>query len=64
VERKQVTVPGVIRMKRKGNKIAMVSVYDYPTARLADMAGADIILVGDSLGMVILGYDTTLPVTM
>jgi 3-methyl-2-oxobutanoate hydroxymethyltransferase len=64
VERKQVTVPGVILMKRKGNKIAMVSVYDYPTARLADQAGADIILVGDSLGMVILGYDTTLPVTM
>jgi 3-methyl-2-oxobutanoate hydroxymethyltransferase len=64
VEDRKVTVPGVIRMKRKGKKIAMVSVYDYPTARLADEAGADIILVGDSLGMVILGYETTLPVTM
>jgi 3-methyl-2-oxobutanoate hydroxymethyltransferase len=64
VERKKVTVPGIIRMKRKGKKIAMLSVYDYPTARLADEAGADIILVGDSLGMVLLGYETTLPVTM
>ena len=64
MERKKVTVPGVIRMKRKGKKIAMLSVYDYPTARLADEAGVDIILVGDSLGMVILGYETTLPVDM
>ena len=64
MERKQVTVPGVIKMKRKGVKIAMVSVYDYPTARLADRAGVDILLVGDSLGMVMLGYETTLPVTM
>jgi 3-methyl-2-oxobutanoate hydroxymethyltransferase len=64
VEDRKVTVPSVIRMKRKGKKIAMVSVYDYPTARLADEAGTDIILVGDSLGMVILGYETTLPVTM
>jgi len=64
VERKKVTVPGVIRMKRKGKKIAMLSVYDYPTARLADAAGVDIILVGDSLGMVVLGYETTLPVDM
>jgi 3-methyl-2-oxobutanoate hydroxymethyltransferase len=64
VERKKVTVPGVIRMKRKGKKIAMLSVYDYPSARLADEAGADIILVGDTLSMVLLGYDTTLPVTM
>lgn len=64
MERKKVTVPGVIRMKRKGKKIAMVSIYDYPTARLADEAGVDIILVGDSLGMVLLGYETTLPVGM
>lgn len=64
MERKKVTVPGVIRMKRKGKKIAMLSVYDYPTARLADAAGVDIILVGDSLGMVVLGYETTLPVDM
>jgi 3-methyl-2-oxobutanoate hydroxymethyltransferase len=64
VEQKKTTVPGVIRMKSKGKRIAMLSVYDYPTARVADEAGVDIILVGDTLGMVLLGYDTTLPVTM
>jgi 3-methyl-2-oxobutanoate hydroxymethyltransferase len=64
MERKKVTVPVVMAMKRKGKRIAMLSVYDYPTARLADQAGIDIILVGDTLGMVILGYETTLPVTM
>ena len=64
MERKKKTVPGIIRMKRKDKKIAMLSVYDYPTALLADEAGVDIILVGDRLGMVILGYETTLPVTM
>ena len=63
MERKKVTVPGIIAMKRKGKRIAMLSIYDYPTARLADRAGVDIILVGDTLGMVILGYETTLPVT-
>ncbi len=58
------TVPGVIALKRKGKRIAMLTSYDYPTARLADEAGVDIILVGDTLGMVMLGYETTLPVTM
>jgi 3-methyl-2-oxobutanoate hydroxymethyltransferase len=51
-------------MKRKGKKIAALTSYDYPTARAADEAGADIILVGDSLAMVMLGFETTLPVTM
>jgi 3-methyl-2-oxobutanoate hydroxymethyltransferase len=51
-------------MKRKGKRIAALTSYDYPTARVADEAGVDIILVGDSLGMVLLGYETTLPVTM
>lgn len=51
-------------MKRKGEKIAFVTAYDYPFALLADRAGMDMILVGDSLGMTVLGYDTTLPVTM
>lgn len=64
MERKKVTVPGVIGMKRKGKRIAALTSYDYPTARVADEAGVDIILVGDSLGMVLLGYETTLPVTM
>jgi 3-methyl-2-oxobutanoate hydroxymethyltransferase len=51
-------------MKRRGEKIAMVSAYDYPMAQLADKAGMDVILVGDTLAMVVLGYETTLPVTM
>lgn len=50
--------------KRNGTKIAMITAYDYPTARLVDEAGVDMILVGDSLGMVVLGYDSTIPVTM
>lgn len=64
VDRKKVTVPRIIRMKRKEKRIVMLSVYDHPMARLADEAGVDIILVGDTLGMVILGYETTLPTTM
>ncbi|MGG0812515.1 3-methyl-2-oxobutanoate hydroxymethyltransferase [Paenibacillus alvei] len=51
-------------MKQKKEPIAMVTAYDYPTARLAEEAGVDIILVGDSLGNVVLGYDSTLPVTI
>jgi 3-methyl-2-oxobutanoate hydroxymethyltransferase len=51
-------------MKRDGIPISMVTAYDYPSARLAEEAGVDAILVGDSLGNVVLGYDTTLPVTL
>ena len=51
-------------MKRAGEKIPMVTAYDYTAARIADAAGIPIILVGDSLGMVVLGYDSTIPVTM
>ena len=58
------TAPQVAALKGKHEKIAVVTAYDYPTARLVDEAGAEVILVGDSLGMVVLGYDTTLPVTM
>jgi 3-methyl-2-oxobutanoate hydroxymethyltransferase len=64
VEAKKMTVPGLVAMKRKGVRIAAISTYDYPMAKLADGAGIDVILVGDSLAMVVLGYETTLPVTM
>ncbi len=59
-----VCVPDLLRMKQRGEKIAMLTAYDFPTARQVDAAGADIVLVGDSLGMVVLGYESTLPVTM
>lgn len=60
----RLTIDDLKRKKRDGEKIAMITAYDYPSARLVDEAGADIILVGDTLGMVVLGYDTTIPVTM
>lgn len=57
--------PGDIRaMKRRGERIPMLTAYDYPTARLLDAAGIPVILVGDSLGTTVLGYETTIPVTM
>ena len=62
--RPKVTVRTFREMKQRGEKITSVTAYDYPTARLADEASIDLILVGDSLGMVVLGYDTTIPVTM
>src|SRR6188768_3880951 len=51
-------------MKQRGEKIAMLTAYDYPTARLLDEAGVDVLLVGDSVGMVVLGYPDTTLVTM
>jgi 3-methyl-2-oxobutanoate hydroxymethyltransferase len=51
-------------MKQKGEKITMLTAYDYTTARIVDEVGVPLILVGDSLGMVVLGYDSTLPVTL
>ncbi len=60
----QVTLATLARKKARGEKIAMLTAYDYPTALLVDAAGVDLTLVGDSLGMEELGYDTTLPVTM
>ena len=62
--RKPVTLPMLRRMKAKGQKITMVTAYDATFARMIDEAGADILLVGDSLGMVVQGLDTTLPVTV
>ena len=64
MERKKVTIAGLIQKKAKGQKITMMTAYDYPTGSLVDQSGIDTILVGDSLGMVVLGYDSTVPVTM
>src|SRR5258706_9266176 len=61
---KPVRVPDLRAMKERGEKIAVWTAYDFRMARLLDRAGMDIILVGDSLGMVVLGYDNTLPVTL
>ncbi len=60
----RVTIDQIRQMKPKGNKIAMLTAYDYTTARIVDEVGIPIILVGDSLGMVVLGYGSTIPVTM
>lgn len=60
----RLSVTDILQRKACGEKITVLTAYDYPTARALDDAGVDIILVGDSLGMVILGYDTTLPVTV
>ena len=60
----RVTINQIKAMKPKGEKIVMLTAYDYPTARLVDEAGIPLILVGDSLGMVVLGYESTIPVTM
>ena len=58
------TVRKIQEKADKGEKLVMVTAYDYPSACLAEQAGVDMILIGDSLGNVILGYDTTIPVTM
>lgn len=63
-ERNKVSVITLKKMKKEGEKAALLSIYDYPNARLADRAGLDIIIVGDSLGMTVLGYKNTLPVSM
>ena len=63
-ERKRMTLPGLIAKAAEGTPITWLTCYDYPTAVLQDQAGVDMILVGDSLGMTMLGYDSTLPVTM
>jgi 3-methyl-2-oxobutanoate hydroxymethyltransferase len=64
MDKKKVTLSDLQRKKDQGRKISMMTAYDYPSARLVDDAGIDTILVGDSLGMVVLGYDSTVPVTM
>ena len=64
MERKKVTIPDILKMKEGGRKITKVNLHDYPTAVLADRAGIDIVMIGDSIGMVVLGYENTIPVTM
>ena len=58
------TVRQLAEMKERGERIPMITAYDYTTAALADSAGIPVVLVGDSLGMVVLGYESTIPVTM
>lgn len=53
-----------LKMKENDEKIVMLTAYDFPAAKQAEKANVDMILVGDSLGMVVLGYDSTVPVTM
>lgn len=60
----KVTVPEIISRKKDHKKISMITAYDFPSAVASDEAGVDMILVGDSLGMVVLGYENTLKVTM
>jgi 3-methyl-2-oxobutanoate hydroxymethyltransferase len=63
-ERKKVTLPTLFKKVADGQPITMLTCYDYPTAYFQEQAGIDMILVGDSLGMTMLGYESTLPVTM
>jgi 3-methyl-2-oxobutanoate hydroxymethyltransferase len=63
-ERQHVTVPRLAEMKDAGDRIVMVTAYDYPSAQIADEAGVDVVLVGDTAAMVVLGHDATTPVGM
>ena len=63
-ERKKMTIPALFKKVAEGTPITWLTCYDYPTAFMQEQAGIDMILVGDSLGMTMLGYDSTLPVTM
>ncbi len=63
-ERKKVSLPDLFDKAGRGDPITMLTCYDFPTATFQEQAGIDMILVGDSLGMTMLGYDSTLPVTM
>ncbi len=60
----RITINQIKEMKQKGEKITMLTAYDYATAKIVDEVGIPLILVGDSLGMVVLGYESTIPVTM
>ncbi|MFN4034275.1 MAG: 3-methyl-2-oxobutanoate hydroxymethyltransferase [Fimbriimonadales bacterium] len=60
----KVTTRTLLQMKRRGQRIVAVTAYDHPSAQMADAAGVDVVLVGDSVGNTVLGYETTLPVQM
>ena len=63
-QRKKLTISGLFKKAAEGKPITWLTCYDFPTAYMQEQAGVDMILVGDSLGMTMLGYDSTLPVTM
>src|SRR2546423_14934057 len=63
-ERRPVTLPRLAEMKQLGEPIVMVTAYDYPSAQVAEEAGVDLVLVGDSAAMTVLGYPSTVPVSM
>lgn len=64
LERQKITVPAIIAMKPRGEKIAMLTAYDFLFGKILDAAGVEILLVGDSTAMVFSGYETTLPITL
>lgn len=64
VNKEVITIPSLKKKKEEKEKIVAITAYDFPTAKVVDEAGVDLILVGDSLGMVVLGYENTIPVTM
>lgn len=64
VKQKRITITQIKKMKIRGERIPVLTAYDYPTARILDQAEIPVLLVGDSLGMVVLGYDSTIPVTV
>jgi 3-methyl-2-oxobutanoate hydroxymethyltransferase len=63
-DRSPVTIPQLAEMKQRGEPIVMVTAYDYPSAKVVEEAGVDVVLVGDTAAMVVLGYDATTPVGM
>jgi 3-methyl-2-oxobutanoate hydroxymethyltransferase len=60
----EIALPELVAMKERGERIVMVTAYDHPSGRLADAAGVDLVLVGDSAAMTVLGHDSTVPATM